>query len=101
MNTFRAIARRLPDSGHFPAWWIDANRVSLKTKSIHLFSDTLSVFMKNAVVQLGLDPDHHNVSLKPNKLLIFESGTSVAPLALKFDNQPTGNFLKLNLFLKS
>ena len=46
--------------------------------------------MKNAVVQLGLDPDHHSVTLKPSKLLLFESG---APLTLKFENQPSGKFL--------
>jgi hypothetical protein len=90
LNILRAIARRLPESGSFPVWWIDAKRVSLKPKSDHIFNDTLSVFMKNAVVQLGLDPDHHSVTLKPSKLLLFESG---APLTLKFENQPSGKFL--------
>lgn len=98
MNILRAIARRLPESGSFPVWWIDAKRVSLKTKSDHIFNDTLSVFMKNAVVQLGLDPDHHTVILKPSKLLLFESGPSVAPLTLKFENQPAGKFLTEIIF---
>ena len=54
--------------------------------------------MKNAVVQLGLDPDHHTVILKPSKLLLFESGPSVAPLTLKFENQPAGKFLTEIIF---
>ena len=87
LNSLRAISKQVPDSA---SWWIEARRVTLKSKSFYPFVDTLSVFMKNAVLQLGLDPDYHSVTLKPHKLLIFEPGRRATNGKLTFENHPSG-----------
>ena len=61
----------------------------LKTKSGNPFHNMLAAFIKNSVVQLGIDPDHHQVNLKPHQLHIYDV-TQGESTTLKFENPPKG-----------
>ena len=63
------------------------------------FQEILSPLMRAAVVQLGLDPDLHNVTLQPHQLLVYGSWKEKSS-TYKFDNQPAGIFY-IFLFLKT
>ena len=55
--------------------------------------------MRKAVTQLGIDPIHHQVELKPHQLLIFGPGTGDTSYTLKIEEKPTGYLIIYFYFL--
>ena len=78
-TSLQVVANQVTEGERIPAWWIDIRQVGLQSKS---------AFVRDAVIPLivSLDPDHHCVSVKPLKLLIFDMGKVVPHTLIKFEN---------------
>jgi hypothetical protein len=84
-------------------WSIEASRVSLtpQLESNNQFEEALTALMRSAVINLGLDPLHHNVQLQQHQLLIFEGGKAGAggkPYIHNFDNNKSAGIHTLDIF---
>jgi len=70
-----------------PGWFIDGKRVTVHCN--HPFFNILFDPLINAVTQLGVDPHHHKLDVKPNQLLIYETGQG-HPYIHLFNEKPEG-----------
>ena len=100
----KARADRLPSPaqerqpGTERVWCYGAERVTILSRpplaASHFEDILLPAMMRNAVSQLGLNPDYHSVTAKPLHLFIYDSGQD-KPYKLAFDDKPQGMYFFL------
>ena len=93
MRKLKPRAERVP--GAERTWCFDADRVKIKSGPPFTptqFDENLkSTLMKKAVIELGVDPVYHGVTLEPHQLIIYDKVIGNNSFTHNFEAKP-GNF---------